>query len=105
MKQVKDVLTILLVIFCLSMAVYFFFRAQESMDQEMTEHLEIKREIIRVDSMNRIEQKRVLDSLLKRMDSLSNQVVIYDKINAKLQKQNAKLDAIYHSLNVSMPDL
>lgn len=102
----KNAIFAAVIVGCILAAGYLFWIGNKQVDIDTQRHIDLKRELVRLDSVNRQQQKRFFDSLMFQIDSLHHKVADYEKINARLQQQNAKLDVIYRSIHVAdMPDL
>lgn len=64
----------------------------------------IRKDIIRMDSVNHIKQKQAQDSIRKDINGMRQSIQVINSVNTKLKKQNEKLDIIYNSIHADMPE-
>jgi hypothetical protein len=61
-------------------------------------------ELVRIDSLLDIREKKVLDSVAVVIDALKSQDKRLNDFNTKIRKQNEKLDKIYSGIDIDRPD-
>jgi septal ring factor EnvC (AmiA/AmiB activator) len=103
MNKMPIVLCILISV-VLVIVLYLVMRKPEHDNQRTIQKInELKKEIIKMDSLQRSEQRRQVDSMKQGIQATQTQLEKLDKINNKLRQQNEKMDLLYNSLNDNMP--
>ncbi len=72
-------------------------------DKEINQIDDVRKDIIRLDSLQDVREKRMMDSLKKEISSSQVELKSIRVINQKLNQQNEKLDRLYNSIHADMP--
>lgn len=105
MKEIARVSGYVLIIAVIVM-VYFNERKRTADTKYAIQQIDsVRYDIVRLDSLARIRDRLMRDSIKKEISKTMVRLQTIESVNQKLQKQNEKLDRIYRSITVDLPDL
>lgn len=98
---------LIIILLCIASGVVGFLISNPESDNKIDRILEIdslRMDIVRMHESNITMQSVYLDSMSGEFLRISSKLKSLEDINRKLQKQNEKLDLLYNSIIVDMPE-
>lgn len=85
---------------------FWFVQLSEKRHTERVQEINnIRKELLRADSVRAVYQKQVLDSIRSSIKDDTQQKAQLKAINTKLNQLNEKTNSIYSAIRVDMPEL
>lgn len=98
----KEVALWIAVLALIGLSVFNYSNERERARQ-VNDIIHEKRSLNKFDSLSRVQQNEYMDSIMRAIEPIQNDIKKIDAINEKIHLQNEKLDKVYSRIIVAPP--